>query len=194
MQIIAHRKNTIDDLIQTPKEFGVEVDIRSLNDDLILNHDPFSDGVSFAKWLPFFNHKILILNVKEEGLETAILKLMNKFNIKSYFFLDQSFPFIIKSAQANIKKCAVRISDFESIQTAINLEGMIDWVWLDCFEGNPISPDIVSICHDAGFKVCLVSPELHGYDASKIEIFKFKYSSKRVQIDAVCTKYPHLWN
>ena len=38
---------------------------------LILNHEPFENGVLFEKWLNEFNHKYLILNVKEEGLEAT---------------------------------------------------------------------------------------------------------------------------
>lgn len=193
MQIIAHRKNTIDDLVETPKEFGIEVDIRSTSTELIINHDPLSKGISFKEWLKYFDHQTLILNVKEEGLEDPLLTLMAEFNIQNYFFLDQSFPFLVKSYKRGIRNCAVRVSEYESIETVLNLKGNIDWVWLDCFNGVPLPSKIIAICQEAGFKVCLVSPELQGYKTGNIEKFKTEYQQSNIQIDAVCTKFPYLW-
>ena len=60
---------------------------------IIIHHDPFKEGENFYKWIKYFKHKFLILNVKEEGLEKKLIDCMNKNNITSYFFLDQSFPF-----------------------------------------------------------------------------------------------------
>ncbi len=42
MKLISHRRNTIDELKATPKEYGVEVDIRSDNGKLVIHHDPFA--------------------------------------------------------------------------------------------------------------------------------------------------------
>ena len=81
MKIILHRVNSIEMLHKTPLHFGVEIDIRSNSNLLYLHHDPFSKGESFEEWLKFFEHQTLILNVKEEGLESSILKLMKKYNI-----------------------------------------------------------------------------------------------------------------
>jgi hypothetical protein len=43
MEYIAHRINTIEELKQIPKEYGVELDLRDFRDGLILQHDPFKD-------------------------------------------------------------------------------------------------------------------------------------------------------
>ena len=66
MNIIAHRRNTIKELSQTPSKMGVEVDIRSLGNKLIIHHDPFVPGEDFEQWLDSYKHGTLILNVKEE--------------------------------------------------------------------------------------------------------------------------------
>lgn len=42
MKLISHRHNTIDELKATPKEYGVEVDIRSDDGKLVIHHDPFA--------------------------------------------------------------------------------------------------------------------------------------------------------
>jgi hypothetical protein len=193
MQIITHRKNTIADLLSTRTEFGVEVDIRSSGKELIVNHDPFCGGESFHEWLSYYKHKTLILNVKEEGLETAVLELIDLFGIQSYFFLDQSFPFIVKSISKGIRQCAIRLSEYESIESVLKMRGQVDWVWLDCFTGAPPPSELVSLSQKNGFRVCLVSPELQGYDKSFIDSFKLQYRAENIQLDAVCTKFPDLW-
>ena len=46
----------------------VQVDIRSKGSQLIIHHDPFSDGEDFEEWINHYKHDTLILNVKEEVL------------------------------------------------------------------------------------------------------------------------------
>ena len=89
MIIIKHRINTLEKIKKTSNEYGVEIDLRSSNNKIYLNHDPFKRGVIFEKWIKLFNHKILVLNVKEEGLEKFIIKILKKYRINNYFFHDQ---------------------------------------------------------------------------------------------------------
>jgi len=195
MHRILHRVNTKDALLKTPKEFGVEVDIRTRGNQLIMHHDPFQDGEDFEDWLGAYQHGILILNVKEEGLEGRLIELMDEHNIDDYFFLDQSFPFLIKTSNINEKRCAVRVSEFESIDTAITLANKVDWVWVDCFTHFPLTTDQAEkLQTELKFKLCFVSPELQG--RTEIEHVKeFIQGIKLLGIkgDAVCTKYPELW-
>ena len=44
MHRIIHRVNTVKGLSKVPKDFGVEVDIRSEGKRLIMHHDPFEEG------------------------------------------------------------------------------------------------------------------------------------------------------
>jgi|TARA_B110000008_G_scaffold278892_1_gene324021 hypothetical protein len=194
MQIIIHRVNSIDLLDKAPQGFGVEVDIRSNNDNLILHHDPFQEGELFDEWLKFFNHQTLILNVKEEGLEERVLEKMNENKIDNFFFLDQSFPFLRKTAMAGESRCAVRVSEYESIETVKSLSGKVDWVWVDCFSKFPISLEEFKQLKQYGFKLCIVSPELQGRTDQK-HVLEFKYQLEKLGIkgDAVCTKYLDLW-
>ena len=194
MQIIAHRKNTIEELQATPTCYGVEVDIRSQNEILIINHDPFVDGVFFEDWIAQYQHKTLILNVKEEGLEARIITLMQKYEIEDYFFLDQSFPFLLKYADACNGRSAVRVSEYESILTANSLVNKVEWVWVDCFEEAGMKQVGIIQKLEQKFKVCLVSPELHNLNRLN-EIAKYQQylQEHQVKYDAVCTKMPHLW-
>ena len=76
-QIIIHRCNTIDQIKSVPHKYGVEIDIRTYKNQLILHHDPFSDnGEKLEDWLIHFKHNSLILNVKEEGLEERLIQII----------------------------------------------------------------------------------------------------------------------
>mgnify|MGYP001406597621 FL=1 len=91
MIIIKHRVNSIIKLKNTPKNFGVEIDLRSDLNNIFLNHDPFKKGELFEKWIKFFKHKLIILNVKEEGLEPKILSILKKNKVKNFFFMIRLF-------------------------------------------------------------------------------------------------------
>jgi len=194
MKLISHRRNTMSELLATDAKYGIEVDIRSEGDRLIIHHDPCVSGEFFDEWINAYQHGTLILNIKEEGLESRLIALMRSKGITDYFFLDQSFPFLVKWSKAGEHRCAVRVSEFESIETALTLAGKVDWVWVDCFTHFPLGEQDAKRLKDAGFKLCLVSPELQGRDAN-VEIPQLASLLKRRNIvaDAVCTKRPDLW-
>lgn len=194
MKLIAHRKNTLAELRASPAEYGVEVDIRSYAGDLVIHHDPFVKGESFEAWLEEYRHGTLILNVKEEGLEARLIELMKRYGLDDYFFLDQSFPFLVKWARLGEHRCAVRVSEYESVETAMSLAGKVDWVWLDCFTRFPLQKEDAARLQAAGFKLCLVSPELQGRDAgTEIPQLHKLLKEREIRADAVCTKQPVLW-
>jgi hypothetical protein len=194
MKLIKHRRNTLGELADTPTKYGVEVDIRSYGDKLVIHHDPFIEGESFDAWISAYQHDTLILNVKEEGLESRLISLMKKYEIDDYFFLDQSFPFLVKWAKSGEHRCAVRVSEYESIDTALSLAGTVDWVWVDCFTRFPLGHEDGQRLKKAGFKLCLVSPELQGRDAEvEIPLLIRLIVDLGIQADAVCTKRPELW-
>jgi hypothetical protein len=194
MKIISHRRNTVEELRATPEHYGIEVDVRSYGQKLIAHHEPFSEGILFEEWLTAYQHSLLILNVKEEGLEKRLIELMKYFRIENFFFLDQSFPFLVKYCRMGEGRSAVRVSEFESIQTALMLAGKVEWVWVDCFTRFAFSRDDAVLLRKAGFKICLVSPELQGRDA-ELEIPKLiaLLEERDIRADAVCTKRPDIW-
>jgi hypothetical protein len=194
MILIQHRRNARAELEATPAEWGVEVDIRSRGPDLIIHHDPFKAGETLIDWLGAYRHRYLILNVKEEGLEDRLLTLMAAHGIEDFFFLDQSFPFLVRTANGGEKRCAVRISEYESIDTALSLAGHIDWVWVDCFTRFPLDRNDAERLKAAGFKLCLVSPELQGRnDPGEIDAMRQIIDDLGIEIDAVCSKTPDRW-
>lgn len=194
MEIVAHRRNTRAELAATPTQFGIEVDIRSWGDDLVIHHDAFQKGERFEDWLEAYRHGVLILNVKEEGLEERLLALMAARGIARFFFLDQSFPFLVRTAKRGERRCAVRISEYEAVATALNVAPLIDWAWIDCFTRFPLTAEDGRALKAAGLKLCLVSPELQGRAAeTSVPQMRRELSDSGIAFDAVCTKRPDLW-
>lgn len=195
MILISHRRNTADMLRATPSHLGVEVDIRSRGERMIIHHDAFVDGEDFEAWLENYRHRLLILNVKEEGLEERLLGLMKEKDIEEFFFLDQSFPFLVKTARGGERRCAVRVSEFESIKTAEALAGLVSWIWVDCFTRFPLTGKETAHLQSLGFRLCLVSPELQGRPGERsIPEMRAHLDREGIAADAVCTKLPDLWS
>ncbi len=187
MHYIAHRINELENLRTLPTEYGAEIDLRDRGDRLILVHDPFKDGEDAEPFFAEWKHGTLILNIKSERIEHRILELMQKYKITDYFFLDSSIPMIVALSRLGEKRIAVRYSEFESLDTVLKFAGLVDWVWVDCFSHLPLQQKEFRTLKDAGFKLCLVSPELQGRP-DDIEPYKQQLERDGVQMDAICTK------
>lgn len=195
MEYIAHRINTIEELKKIPKEYGVELDLRDFADRLVLQHDPFKDGEDFEEYLKHYNHGTMILNIKSERIEHKVLELIQKYNIKKYFFLDSSFPMIYLLSKTGEKNIALRFSEFEGIDTILSMTGKVEWIWVDCFSKLPINYEIYKLLKNNGFKFCLVSPELQGQN-EKLASYKQYLQNEGIVFDAICTKIYNIekWN
>lgn len=187
---IIHRVNTIKKLKSLNKPFGVEVDLRNHNNDIILHHEPYVVGENFDTFLNHFELDFIILNIKSEGIEEEVLRLVKKNNVPDYFFLDTSIPFMVKYINKGFRKFAVRFSEYETLDFVLNFKGKVEWVWVDCFNKMPLDEKTYNILKKQ-FKICLVSPELQGHSLSRVKEFKTK--TNKFDIEAVCTKRPDLW-
>ena len=78
MILIQHRVNNITHLKRINKKFGIEIDVRTNNSKLILHHDPFKIGTDLDIFLKYYQHKFLIINIKEEGIELKVLNKLRK--------------------------------------------------------------------------------------------------------------------
>lgn len=190
MLFIRHRINTLEDLKTVPQDMGIELDIRYEGSRLILHHDPFTSGLDFEELLKAYRHAFMILNIKSEGIEEKVLELLRKYQVQNYFFLDVSFPALIKLWKSGEKNIAVRFSEYEPLEQCLALKGMVSWVWVDCFNRCPLDAESHARLKEH-FKICLVSPELQKYPAARIE--EFRKQLEHLPADAVCTKEPDLW-
>lgn len=187
MEFISHRINTIDELKNAPIDCGVEIDIRDNGNRLILSHDPFKQGIEFEDYLKYYNHGTMILNIKSERIEHRVLELIRKYQIKDYFFLDSSFPMIYLLTKEGEDNIAIRYSEYEGLDTILNMKDLVKWVWVDCFSRLPITSESYAILKNNGFKLCLVSPELQG-QPEKIDEYKAYLESEQIKFDAICCK------
>ena len=139
MEYIAHRINTIAELKKLPEEYGVELDLRDdLNGRIYISHNPFEAGEDFEAYCKEYRHGTMILNIKSERIEHEVLTLMEKYQIRNYFFLDSSFPMIKLLTDMGVKQVALRFSELEGLDTIRNMAGRAQWVWVDCFTKIPI--------------------------------------------------------
>ena len=193
MIIIKHRVNTSKELKKLSVNFGAEIDLRSNNKDVYLHHDPFKKGELFSNWIKYFKHKLLVLNVKEEGLEQKIISILKKNNIRNFFFHDQTFSSLLKNMHKT--KVSIRYSEFEDLKKIDKLFDSIKWVWLDNFNEIKINRKFYSFIKKKKVKICIVSPELVKKSRSK-EIKKIKsyFEKNKYIVDAVCTKNSKLWS
>jgi hypothetical protein len=194
MLYCCHRINSIKELEKIPRCYGIEIDLR--DDacwDIRLSHDPFSDPLKesclFSDFLKHYNHSFIILNIKSERIEYKVLELLKSNNIiTNYFFLDSSFPMIYKLSNEGIKNIAIRFSEFESIETVLNMKGKVDWVWIDCFTKNPLTKEIYIQLKQQGFKLCFVSPELQN-QPEKIKEYCDYFNKENIVMDMICSKF-----
>ncbi len=192
MEFIAHRINTIEELKKLPTEYGVELDLRDdLSGRIYIQHNPFEDGENFEDYLKEYRHGTMILNIKSERIELKALELLQRYNIKEYFFLDSSFPMIKLLTDKGENKIALRFSELEGLDTIRNMAGKAQWIWVDCFTKLPINAEIYKELKKLGYKLCMVSPELEG-QPEKIELYRKQLANDQIMMDAVCTKAYHI--
>ena len=184
-----HRINSITELGKIPNNYGIEVDLRdNLNGEIYLSHDPFTNGELFNEFLKNYNHSFIILNIKSERIEYKVLELLKKYNIKKYFFLDSSFPMIYKLSNEGEKNIAIRFSEYEGLDTILNMKGKVNWVWIDCFTKNPLTKEIYIQLKNEGFNLCFVSPELQNQN-EKLKEYKYYFEKENIVMDMICTKH-----
>lgn len=160
MQIVIHRVNTIAGLNAVEPKFGVEVDIRTDGSTLILNHEPFKGGERFVDYLDHYQHGLMVLNIKEAGIETKVLQLVRKKGVERYFLVDVEFPYVYQASRQGERAIAMRYSEDECIETVLKYAGKVDWVWIDTNTRLPLDRESVEVIR--AFHTCLVCPERWG--------------------------------
>ena len=151
--------------------FGIETDIRDLDGQLVISHDPPHPGaLLLGEFLDAYcgipAPAPLALNIKSDGLQEALAEALGRRRIGTdrYFVFDMAVPdALVYLRQA--MPCFTRQSEIEPVPAYID---RAEGIWLDCFEQDWIKvSDILGHCA-AGRRVALVSPELHGRDRRKV--------------------------
>jgi hypothetical protein len=190
LRIYRHRVNTVSDLEATPDTLGIELDLRSDGDRVIVTHDPFTDGPTIEEFFPHIGRRPCIFNVKCEGIEARVAALAAQLGITEFFFLDCSVPAAVKLWRAGERRFAVRWSEHEPVEGVLAWADKAAFCWVDCFTHFPgTDEDWAEVA--ARFQVCLVSPELQGHGVEAIA--RFRTALGRRPYHAACSKRPDLW-
>ncbi len=174
MEILAHRglwhnieeRNSFTALKKAVKEgFGIETDIRDYCGRLVISHDIANETcLSVGDLISFYIdgsfESTLALNIKADGLQGLIENMVVEKGISNYFLFDMSVPEMVVNKERNLK-FFTRHSDIEEMPVMYEYS---DGVWLDSFyKENWISAETIEKHLNNHKRVCMISPEIHGF-------------------------------
>jgi glycerophosphoryl diester phosphodiesterase len=200
MKILAHRgwwetkdqRNTEAAFVRAFENgFGVETDVRDQNGVLKIAHDmPMGDGLmDFETFLAL--HKSherageIALNIKADGLQSEVKRLTEAQGVDQLFCFDMAVP----DSLGYLRQGFVTYTRHSEYEPTPPFYAEAHGVWIDCFLGDWITPEVIQAHLEAGKKVALVSPELHGRDKTPAWDMWAGIKSDDV---AICTDLPHL--
>ncbi|MBT4286133.1 MAG: hypothetical protein HOD92_02260 [Deltaproteobacteria bacterium] len=172
--------------------FGTETDIRDLDGELIISHDPPQGGCLtvdefFEIYQQYSPELYLALNIKADGLQEKLKKKLAYYNVGKYFVFDMSVPDALVYNKAGIATFT-RESEYE---TSPSFYDDAIGVWLDEFNGHWIDEGTIIKHLNNAKQMCIVSPELHGrepYEEWKAyKSIEEKFGKDRLML---CTDYP----
>ncbi len=143
--------------------FGTETDLRDRAGRIVISHDPADDGaMTLEDYLGIVRDSgqpdlLQALNIKADGLAQPLAAAMKGFE-HPWFVFDMSVPDMVQHLKAGNPVYA-RMSEHEPFPET--LQGRIEGIWLDAFDGTWFGPRDVESLLDRGLGVCIVSPELH---------------------------------
>ena len=147
--------------------FGTETDIRDNGSNLVISHDmasntamPLEDFLDIYR--SFGGHLPLALNIKADGLQTELKRLLNEYKVEKYFVFDMAVPDGLLYVQQKFVTFT-RHSEYETIPSFYDLA---QGIWLDEFLGHWITDAVIEEHFKSGKSICIVSPELHNRDNS----------------------------
>ena len=178
MKILAHRglwnqvseKNTVNAIKQAYcNGFGIETDLRDYKEQLVISHDiatagsPLAETI-FTEYVAADSTEFMALNVKADGIQNHIKRLIEQYHIKEYAVFDMSIPEMVVYEKMNIN-FFTRQSEIESVPVMYD---KACGVWMDEWSEDWIRKDIVENHLINGKYVGIISPEIHGRDKMKL--------------------------
>lgn len=166
--------------------FGIETDIRDSRGQLVISHDmPSGNEMTVEE---FFNLKgiqdiPLALNIKADGLQNELKRLLKQYAINDYFVFDMSIPDMLgyKKLEMNM---ASRTSEYEE---NLPLLKESTHIWMDGFHQYCAKKEQIEEYLSFGKKVCIVSPELHKRDYKAAWQMLKIFDNENLMI---CTDFP----
>ena len=203
MIVISHRgywkslqeKNTEEAFIRSFQlDLGTETDLRDYNGEIVISHDiPNGTCITFEYMLELYKNYTksnppLALNVKADGLQEKVKVTLENMDVNNYFFFDMALPDSLLYYKSNLK-AFVRYSEYESLNMLYDIS---EGVWLDGFEKDLVSEDLIKKILTDGKKVCIVSPELHkrNHFEGWVKYREFNGALLSSPNLIICTDYP----
>ena len=174
---------------------GTETDIRDLDGEIVISHDPARSNVlTLAELLSITPPNVLLaLNVKSDGLAQIASEQLKSANHHNYVFFDMSIPDMMAYARMGAP-FATRLSEYEPWVEA--LMGKSSYIWLDAFEGNWYDLTYLRKLIQSGKKIMVVSSELHGRLGESLEeqwnMLECLSKEGLSENVILCTDYPEL--
>lgn len=200
MQIIAHRgfwldpseKNTSIAFARALENgFGIETDFRDLNGELVISHDlPGDDAMPIGDFVSLYatacNDVLMALNIKADGLQSLVKKMVEDSGMENYFVFDMSVPDMRGYFSEGIPTFT-RLSEYE--QSPAFLDKSTGF-WLDAFEGKWYDLPIINSLLEKNKQIVIVSPELHGRTHRELWGFVKKNHLHQNPLISLCTDFP----
>ena len=200
MQILAHRglwyneeeRNSLDAFERAfMNGYGIETDIRDYRGKLVISHDiPNDDSIELSvvlkKYVEYGSKGWLALNVKSDGLQTSLQRLIDEYGIEKYFVFDMSVP---EQVVYNKRKIPYFTRQSELEKNPVLYEESLG-VWMDEWEENWITKVCVEQHLKSGKMVSIISPEIHGRDP---EFLLNELKGLNSESLFICTDKPILW-
>ena len=200
MQIIAHRgfwlnlseKNTSVAFTRALENgFGIETDFRDLNGELVVSHDlPRDDSMSMGEFVNLYasasNKGLMALNIKADGLQLLVKKMVQDSGMQNYFVFDMSVP-DMRGYFAEEIPTFTRLSEYEQSPSFLDKSS---GVWLDAFEGEWYDYRIIKGLLENNKQVAIVSPELHGRTHRELWGFMKINHLHQNPLVSLCTDFP----
>lgn len=198
MIILAHRgfwttvpeKNTLDAFKKAFENgYGIETDVRDYKGELVISHNVADESCpSFEEVLKIYKEVgadvPLALNVKADGIQELLKKSLEKYSVTNYFMFDMSVPEQVVYVRDKFNTFT-RQSEFE---LSPSMYDKAQGVWMDEFSVEWMTSNHFKGHLDAGKKIGVISPEIHGNDERRIwEMIKpFKNNNNLM----LCTDIP----
>ncbi|MBB3660412.1 glycerophosphoryl diester phosphodiesterase [Rhizobium sp. BK650] len=159
-----HERNTLEAFDKAfAAGHGVELDVRDLNGELVISHDPPTTGaLPFERVLECYAaHGApgrLAINIKADGLCPALLPMLEEYRVtKSSFVFDASVPDLRPYLDSEIPV----FTRFSEVEIYPSFYERCEGVWVDSFTEKPASIERAIDDLRRGKCVAMVSPELH---------------------------------
>lgn len=172
--------------------FGVETDLRDLDGEVVVSHDPPTGRghMTLVDLLELYKQAgepgALALNIKADGLQKPLAEALKKTGVSNYFVFDMSVP----DGLVYLRHGLVAFTRRSEYETAPSFLDQAAGIWVDAFDGDWVQGDDLAQLSQGGKALALVSPELHGR-AHQATWETWKAGASRAQGPLMlCTDYP----